>query len=399
MSGATTDPGVRDPLQLPASDSNALARRLAERIRRSGPIPFAAFMEAALYDPQDGYYRSGRRTVGREGDYLTSPEVHPLFGYAVAAQVVEVWERIGRPAPFTLREVGPGSGACIEPLLAWVRSQRPDCWDALHVELVEPSAAARDQQARRLGDLGERVRWLGRLDEGAAIEGAVFANELLDAQPVHRLRWNGEAWEELLVGLSEEGGLRDVAGPVSRAELLAPLAGVAASPGQIVEVCPGLAGLVEALASGVGRGLLLLFDYGYPRARLYAPWRREGTLMTFHRHTPGAEPYVRVGEQDITGHIDLDSVRAAATRAGLRAYPVRSQAEFLAAMGATHTDAAADAGRGAHLDTYLSRRRAVEALCDPGGLGRIAVLGFGRGVSGPLRGLGDPAPAEPGGAE
>ncbi len=373
----------------PADLVTPLAREIAASIRETGPITFAAFMERALYDERLGYYRSGRSTVGREGDYLTSPEVHPLFGAAVAATTAGVWEAMGEPARFTLVEVGPGSGALMADVLAWSDAQRPEFGRALRGVLVERSEEARAQQQRRLAYLGARVSWVAALGEVAPIAGVVVANELLDAQPVHRMRWSDEggAWEELFVGLSGSETFIDVPEAVSQSGLLAPLTGIEPADGQVVEVCPGLPSLVNELATALGAGALLLFDYGYGRERLYASWRGSGTLMTFHRHTPGEEPYVRVGEQDMTCHVDVDTVCEAAEGAGLAAYPTVSQADWLRGVGAASTPPVGEGGRGAEMESYLSRRRAVETLSDPGGLGRIQVMAFARGGLGALPGL------------
>ena len=397
---AVPPPPAADRFTLPAGAATPLAQLLSDRIRREGAIPFAAFMQTALYHESLGYYRRGRANVGREGDFLTSPEVHPIFSYAIAAVIAEVWERMQRPTDFVVREIGPGSGAFVEHLWAWLHVHQPDLGDTLRVELIEVAAGGTAGIRERLRPLGDRIRWdrirwdrirwIDAAERAAPIRGVVFANELLDAQPVHRLGWQRTGWEELHVGVDEAGRFCDAPGPVSEAALLTPLAEVKPSEGQIVEVCPGLGPLVSTLAASVQTGLLLLLDYGYPRAQLYAPWRRRGTLMTYYRHTPGEDPYVRVGEQDLTCHIDIDTVRAAAIGAGLRAYPVRSQAQFLAAIGATQAPAAAEAGQGAPLEAYLSRRRGIEALSDPAGLGRIQTLGYSRGIEAPLLGLGAP---------
>jgi SAM-dependent MidA family methyltransferase len=388
---AAPDQGV---FALDPASSSGLGRQLAERMRSDGPLTFGAFMEAALYDPSLGYYRRGVATMGRDGDYLTSAEIDPLFGYAIGSLAASVWEAMERPERFVLRDVGGGSGALMESALRWAAVQRPAFAEALWGEIVERSAPDRERQGRRLGPLGERVTWVEDVAVGKTVgepvRGLIVANELLDAQPVHRLQWDGERWQELYVGLSAGGGFEDQSGPVSDAVLLAPLAEVVASDGQIVEVCPTVEPLVAALATTLEAGVLALFDYGYRRERLYASWRRRGTLMTFYRHTAGEDPYQRVGEQDLTAHVDVDAVLAAGLSAGLSAYEVQSQAEFLSAVGAAAMESVAEGtgagGRG--VESYLSRRRAVEMLTDPGGLGRIQVMAFGRGLDAEIMGLG-----------
>ena len=363
-----------------------LARILAERIQREGPLTFAEWMDACLYHPELGYYRRGAPTVGREGDFLTSPEVHPLFGAAVGHAAMELWRQAGKPDEFRIAEVGPGSGALAESLLRHMHITAPQIAAATRYTLVEPDHAAARQQFDRLRQthseqLIHQVDQIGQLQP----HDLVLANELLDALTVHRLQFLDGRWRELFVDYTPARGFHDSAADVSDASLLDPLVDIAPSDGQIVEVAPQRAALVRSLADAVADdGMLLLFDYGYPRARLYAPWRRDGTLMTFRKHVPGDDPYAHPGRQDITAHVDIDQLNEAAQKAGLSALPAISQAEWLHNLGAAVMPAVADAG--ADTNQYLSARRAVDTLTDPGGLGRIAVMGFTRGSPGPLPG-------------
>ncbi len=355
--------------------STPLARSLSARIRASGPITYAEWMGAALYDARHGYYRRGRPTVGPEGDFLTSPEVHPIFGAAVAQAVARLHRRLGEPPLLRIVEVGPGTGALAESLLA--SAAMP-----VSLTLVEPDARARERQRERLASFGGRVKWRGSVADAAHRTHEahraqlVIANELLDAQPVHRLRFEGGRWRELLVECSPQGAFRDCPADVSDPALLAPLRDAQPREGQIAEVSPMRAELVGALAGLVDRGLLLLFDYGYPRRELYDARRRGGTLMTFRGHVPGDDPYARPGEQDITCHIDIDQAREAAMAAGMVWHPPRSQAEWLGEFGKPLLRGIADAR------ARLAARRALEALRDPDGLGRIMVMSASRGLEG-----------------
>ena len=355
--------------------STPLARSLSARIRASGPITYAEWMGAALYDARHGYYRRGRPTVGPEGDFLTSPEVHPIFGAAVGAVALEVHEALGRPQPLRIVEVGPGTGALAESLLTSLAVP-------VSLTLVEPDARARERQRERLASFGGQVEWRESIADAAlrthVAPGAqlMIANELLDAQPAHRLRFEGGRWRELLVECSPQGVFRDRPSDVSDPALLAPLRDAQPREGQVVEVSPMRAELVGSLAGLIDRGLLLLFDYGYPRRELYDSRRREGTLMTFRHHVPGEDPYAYAGEQDITCHIDIDQVREAATAAGLVWHPPRSQAKWLGEFGEPLLRGIADAR------ARLAARRALEALRDPDGLGRIMVMSASRGLGG-----------------
>ena len=333
-------------------------------------------MSAALYDAEHGYYRRGRPTVGPAEDFLTSPEVHPIFGAAVAEVALAVHEALGRPQPLQIVEVGPGTGALAESLLAALE-RRLDA--PIVLTLVEGDGAAAEGQRRRLARFGDAVEWRSDIAEVPPGAQLVIANELLDAQPVHRLRFEDGGWVELLVDWAAGGGFCDRPAPPGSAALLAPLRDVRAREGQIVEISPVRAEIVGALAGLLGDGLLLLFDYGYPRGELYDSRRLGGTLMTFRGHAPGEDPYAYAGEQDITCHIDIDQVREAA--AGLAWRPARRQADWFADLGVALLKQVEGAG------PRLAARRALEALSDPEGLGRIAVMAGARGPIGDLPGL------------
>ena len=347
---------------MPAKET-AVAHLLRERIRANGPIAFAEWMQTALYHPRHGYYRRDRPTVGPDGDFLTSPEVHPIFGAAVACAVADAWDQLGRPDPFRVVEIGPGTGALAESVL---RQLDGPLASAASLRLVEQNRFATARQCDRLAAFG-CIEWAddpSRLAPGSAH--LIIANELLDALPVHRLIY-GESWLDLRVGWNDDRGFHDVPSALSDPSLAAPLSGVRAVPGQIAEVSPARAEMIGALADLLGAGRMLLFDYGYPRPRLYAQHHRGGTLATARRHVPGDDPYARPGEQDLTAHIDLDQVREAALAAGLAPLPVITQADWLGRL-APRILAKGD----------LAARRALEQLRDPDGLGRIAVMGFAR---------------------
>ncbi len=364
-----------------------LSRILADRIQRDGPITFADWMETCLYHPQHGYYRRGKPTVGRDGDFLTSPEVHPLFGAAIGHVAMELWAQAGRPQPLQIAEVGPGTAALAESILRHLHASAAELAEATRYTLVEPEAAAAERQCERLRHVhnDRLIQQVQSIDQLTGSHHLVIANELLDALPVHRLIFQDGSWQELRVDYSSAHGFHEVTAEPSDLSLLEPVTGITPADGQVVEVAPERASIVNSLANAVADdGLLLLFDYGYPRGRLYASWRRDGTLMTFRNHVPGDDPYALPGERDITAHIDIDQVSEAAQDAGLTPLPPLNQAEWLHNLGAAVLPAVADAG--ADTNRYLSARRAVETLTEPAGLGRIAVMGFTRGSLGPLPG-------------
>ena len=388
--------GLRRPADLPADetlpdDEPELARRVRDEISTHGPMTFARFMEIVLYDPERGYYATDAPRAGRSGDFLTAPEAHPIFGWAIARQVDEVWRRLGSPDRFVLREHGAGSGALGEAILDRLRREGSSLAERIRYQPVETSP-------ERLAAVGARLTSAGLADHletntAAPIVGVVLANELLDALPVHRVEgWLDGSLREVFVGLDDEGKLVDVVDEPSSPAVAERLAAeeVALAPGQRAEVCIALDGWVAAAGAAFERGLLLLIDYGYPAAKLYdAGQRPGGTLRAYVRHRVHADPYRHLGRQDLTAHVDLTAVARAAGAAGLTPLGRTTQAEFLAGLGAGELLAAFEAAAPTDLQAALEARAALRRMLDPAVTGRFRVLAFGRDLAGepPLRGF------------
>jgi SAM-dependent MidA family methyltransferase len=392
--GAEAVLGLRRPDGLQArpdpGDEPGLLDLIRSEIRSAGPMTFARFMELALYHPDLGYYAGGARGPGRDADFLTAPESHPLFGWAVARQLDEVWDRLGRPERFTVREHGAGSGALAAAIIDGLRRSGSPLGDALRYRIVERSGPREQQVAERLAAMGAGS--VLEADDGSPIIGAVLANEVLDALPVHRVegRPDGEL-DELFVDLDGSGTLMSVAGPPRdpglRDRLVAE--GIRLAPGQRAEVCLAIDGWMADAAAGLARGLLLIVDYGHPAAALYDP-SRGSLLRAYVRHRVHDDPYANVGRQDLTAHVDLTAVASAAAAAGLDHLGTTTQAAFLAGLEAGELLVALQSDAGTTLQGYLDARSALLRMLDPGATGRFAVVAFGRHlpVEPPLAGLG-----------
>jgi len=381
--------------RVPAADLAAvgsdqvLVDRLRGEIAAGGPITFARFMDVALYDPERGYYRSEDARPGREGDFLTAPEAHPIFGQVVARQLDDAWVRLGRPDRFVVREHGAGTGALAAAILDGLRSDGSDLAATIRYRPVEVDD-------RRLSALRDRLTAAGRAgaleeDDGRPIVGAILANEVLDALPVHRVAVLGGRLRELFVDW-RDGAFIDVAGEPSTPALAARLEAenVSMVEGQRAEVCLAIDGWIADVAAGLARGLLLLVDYGHPAAELYDAGRRPGgTLRAYVRHTVHDDPYRHVGRQDLTAHVDVTAVERAAARAGLDRLGLTTQAEFLASLEAGELLVRLQSGPGTTLAAYLEARSALARMLDPAAMGRFRVMLFGKGLEPqpPLRGL------------
>lgn len=393
-------PGIRrdPPPDLDAvGEDEELVARIRTEIDRDGPITFARFMDLALYDPVGGYYRSAAARPGRDGDFLTAPEAHPIFGAALARAVADAWDRLDRPRGFVLREYGAGTGALGVAILDGLRVERPDLAGTIRYQPIEVEPSRLDALAERLAAAGLS----GRFDAPATdspIDGVVLANEVLDALPTHRVVSRADVLREVLVGW-DDGSFVDVEAEPSTPAIAERLkaGGVALADGQRAEVCLALDGWVAEVAAGLGRGVALFIDYGYPAAELYDPVRRrDGTLRAYLRHRVHDDPYIHVGRQDLTAHVDVTAVERAATVAGLAHLGTTTQAEFLVGLGTEELLQAIQADPATTLESYLALRSALFRLLDPGAMGRFRVMAFGRGwpTDGPvLRGFGYRLPA------
>jgi SAM-dependent MidA family methyltransferase len=359
------------------ADDPGLAERIRDEIAASGPMPFARFMEIALYDPDGGYYRSAEARPGRAGDFLTAPELHPIFGELLAKAVEQVWDGLGRPDPFVVAEYGAGDGALAEPMLADLRAT--PVWASLRYVPV-------DIDERRLTSLRDRLSAAGLADRLALapdrpFDGLVIANEVLDALPVHRVRRRDEGLRELAVEVDVAGALTEVEIEPTTPRISERLdaEGIRLEDGQTAEVCLELDRWIAEVAGLLRRGLLLVIDYGAIAAELYdAGRRRDGTLRAYVRHQVHGDPYRFVGRQDLTAHVDVTAVDAAAHAAGLSTVGITTQAEALMGLGIEDRLREIQADPGTTLEAYTALRAALMRLLDPAAMGRFRVMVFGR---------------------
>ncbi len=362
-----------------------LGQALREALERRRRLTFAAFMELVLHGP-GGYYATHPVVTGPEGDFITSPELHPALGACVGLQALAVWQALGEPDRFDLVEYGGGSGALARDLLVWAREAEPRCFAALRYRIVERSPALVQQQRAVLASAGleATVGWAEASALDAALplfDGLAIAHELLDALPFHLVTPGPEGLRELYV-VEREGRLALEPGPPSTPALEAYFARLGLAPGEgtRAEVCLLVERWLAQVSSALRRGAALVIDYGAEAERLLAPGRPRGTLRCYYRHTVNDEPLTRVGQQDITADVDFTTLRLLAARLGLDAWGPLAQSEVLARLGLAQ--AASAVGRAAI--PWAEREanlRALQALVDPDGLGRIGWLLLTRGLA------------------
>jgi SAM-dependent MidA family methyltransferase len=363
-----------------------------------GRIPFARFMELALYHPEWGYYLSPLRRPGRPGDFLTAPETHPFFGITLARQIAECWERLDRPDPYVVREYGSGIGALAWDVIAGLSEEAPECRAALQYRLVEtnPYRLAQSLAGFAEGGLGDVVRG-EEIPPGVnpePVTGVVIANEVADALPVHRLIWrDGRLREGWVIwaddGFAEEEDDLSPAAAAADPEGMLRENGITLDEGDRIEISPAAAAWFAAAARGLRRGYAIVIDYGYPATELYRAHRLAGTVRAHRGHTVSDDPFAHVGEQDLTAHVDFSALRRAGEETGLICAGQTNQGAFLASLEMGDLLVALGKDPQTALPEYLAAQAAILRLIDPGGMGRFGVLIMAREapVCPPLKGF------------
>lgn len=350
-----------------------LVAEIAAEISRSGPIPFARFMELALYHPQFGYYvrpADGPATerIGWSGDFYTSSDVHPLLGQALCRQARQIDELLDRPDPFTVVEMGAGKGLLARQFLSSCGRESASFANRLRYVLIERSPAMREQQRRNLAPYlnpPARVSWVSGLSDlpDASLVGLFLSNELVDAFPVHRIEIVGGEPREIHVDY-RDGRFVEYLFPPSTPEIETHLRRLGADlpDGYRTEINLEALRWIKDVARVMGRGIVITIDYGHSAQDLYAPERRRGTFLCYYHQMASEDPYIRVGEQDMTAHVDFTSLATAGEEAGLRVAGFTNQMSFLISLGAEHMIDS--------LDPESPEFRAALHLLKPEGMGR-----------------------------
>jgi SAM-dependent MidA family methyltransferase len=367
---------------------------LSEAIRERGAITFAAFMQLALYDPEDGYYtRQERSPFGWEGDFITSSDLHPLFGATIGSFLVQVWEWLSRPQPFYVLEDGAGRGLLARDIIDWAKKEAPaEFADHLHYTLRDIDPVA-----------GQKFWLANSAPYDGPLEGqhVILSNELVDAFPVHVLQRAVEGLREVYVTASDASPyLSEYIGPLSEPDVL--LEYLKRSHvdwenmpvGWRAEINLEAEAWMAAMSHLLGpRGIVLTIDYGDVADRLYIPERMRGTLLAYHQHRMSEDVLAHVGAQDLTAYVNFSDLIATGSRNNLQAISLHTQRDFLLALGIreaaegmgrqlypkAESERSTDAGQVDYLRLSSLRHR-VAALIAPGGIGAFRVLLQHRGL-------------------
>jgi SAM-dependent MidA family methyltransferase len=356
-------------------------RPLIELIQReivaNGVLPFARFMELALYCPDYGYYQTKKDNPGRRGDFFTSVSTGELFGELLAFQFAEWLESEAGSQKSEVRvvEAGAHDGTLAKDILNWLQLARPGLFNRIQYCIVEPSARRRIWQREKLEKFATQVQWFADLQafslvtRHSPLPGVIFSNELLDAMPVHRFGWDAAAkkWFEWGVALEGEkfawAKIPDSQLRIPNSELPSALRAVLPD-GYTVEISPAAENWWREAANVLEQGRLLTIDYGLTADELFSPSRPRGTLRAYFRHHVAEDILANVGEQDLTAHVNFSAIQAAGESAGLMTESFSTQAQFLTRI---LDEAVKDKSFGGWT---ASRTRQFQTLTHPEHLGR-----------------------------
>jgi SAM-dependent MidA family methyltransferase len=364
-----------------------LVTAIASEITRDGPIPFVRFMELALYHPQFGYYMrspdSDAERIGWNGDFYTSSDVHPILGQALAKQAAQIDRLMGHPDPFMIVEMGPGKGLLAHHLLSACQLAPESLAERLRYVLIECSPAMRQTQQRHLAPWLRQpgcVSWVEAVGSlaPASVKGLMFSNELPDAFPVHRVRKKDHALREVFVNFQDGcfvECLKDLSTPAID-EYLRRIH-VELPEGYQTEVNLHAPTWMSQVATSLDKGVVITIDYGHSAEDLYGPERSRGTLLCYYAQRACEDPYVRVGEQDITAHVDFTTLATVGEEGGLSVTGFTNQMSFLMGLGVEEMVA--------QLTPDSAEFRAAIHLLKPEGMGRtFKILVQHKGLNGPV---------------
>jgi SAM-dependent MidA family methyltransferase len=355
-------------------DSKVLHQEILKEISTAGGmIPFRRFMELALYHPEHGYYASGRARIGKEGDFFTSVSVGRIYGRLLASVCREAWERLDRPASFTIVEQGANDGSMAADILGALREEEHEGKDdtfshALSYLIVEPFEINQHRQKEKLQKFQD-VGWVSSINDLPEFTGIHLSNELLDAFPVDSLRWDGVTWQEECVG-NNAGKLAWSSRPITDPALAQEANHLPTDlpSGFRLEVNPGMKPWLEILHAKIERGLILTVDYGQAGEDRYALHRADGTLLAYRNHERFNDPLPEPGQRDITAQVDFTTLGRLAKGAGFEVLGYSDQHHFL--VGAAEPWLRSLGDLTVKSDAARGDLRALQTLLNPGTMGR-----------------------------
>ncbi|RJP59460.1 MAG: SAM-dependent methyltransferase [Deltaproteobacteria bacterium] len=357
-------------------ENKELKSIIIDKIRKKGRITFAEYMDMALYHPVHGYYNSSGEKIGKDGDYYTSPHVHPVFGQLIARLLYQMWNIMGEISDFTIVEAGAGKGFLCCDILDYARRQLPDFYESLTYNIIEISShfSATQKELMKSHSDKNKVIWYSPDDFGKrdfCFNGCYLSNELLDSFPFNMVKMEEGRLKEVYVTLNKSGFMEEL-GELSTPALEQYFTNldITLEEGQKAEVNLGIFDWLKEIHSAMGKGFVITIDYGYTADELFAPYRTDGTISCYYRHTVNHNPYIRPGFQDITAHVDFTTLIETGEKMNLKKTLYLEQYRFLIALGLL--DTIDDLEKNKHnlsILEYYKEKLAMKNFLMPGGMG------------------------------
>ncbi|ODA44379.1 Uncharacterized protein THER_0925 [Thermodesulfovibrio sp. N1] len=314
--------------------NNPLHRKITEEIKKRNIIPFDEFMELALYFPNLGYYTRDNIEIGKEGDFFTASHLGKVFGILLVRYIKILWEKLGYPQNFSITEIGPGMGYLCEDIMEELLSKE-NMLSNFKYNLVEINPYLKKRQQERLAKYLDYIRWYSSIDELFNLNGVVICNEIFDAFPVRIFEVKKGKLFEVYVTIDEKGDFIEKLMPARKEtfEFIQESAQhVLEIDGYRSEINLRMKDFIEKLSKAVKRGFLLIFDYGWNNEEYYNPQRNKGTLLCYYKHTINENPYINIGLQDITSHVNFSVLQKWANDSGFELIEYMSQSKFLVSL-------------------------------------------------------------------
>ncbi len=365
-----------------------LNKIINERIINEGPIAFESFMDMALYYPGFGYYSNPDAVIGKEGDFYTSPHLHPIFGALICRQLMEMWVLMDRPSVFHAIEMGAGAGYLCKDILDYLyqtidksdnHKDERDFANYLKYVIVEPYEHFENKQKEILKEHVASVEWISTIDKLKDIKGCVLSNELLDAFPVHLVEIN-EGLKEIYVNIGDKGLIEEKTDALSEEiRRYVEQFSIPNSMGYRTEVNLRMKSWIGQVSEILSQGFVLTIDYGYSAKEFYSEDRSSGTLLCYHKHQVNENPFQYIGSQDITSHVNFSSLKIWGEDDGFETIGYSSQGTYLTASGIDEliVELYADSS------DYMSEISKIKGLIMPQGMGeshRVLIQYKGEGT-------------------
>jgi SAM-dependent MidA family methyltransferase len=357
--------------------SNELIKIIRDKVKEFGPITFKDFMEMALYHEKHGYYSRSYVPIGKKGDFITSPHTHCLYGALHARQIEEFWNILDR-TPFTVVEMGAGAGYLAQDILSYLSNR--EIFKSINYIIVEHKAETVSYQQDLLKPFINKISWISRLSDLDSVKGCIISNELLDAFPVHLIQKEDSGFKEIYLDFKEDGSHTEVFADLSTPQLVEY---AKALPSDIPEGYRTEANLaikkwILELAGIISKGFVVTIDYGHTRKEYFHPGRNRGTLLAYMNHSVNEELYERVGEQDLTAHVNFSDLHRWGKDVGFFTLGYTPQWAFLAGLDFEETFMELSGGK---FDPFSPELAGVKMLLLPQGMGEShKVLVQGKGV-------------------